>query len=58
MKIVDGYYWIRLKSSRLKRSVRIFQPAEYEDGIWYLFGNENEFYDSDVAEIGERIIKK
>ena len=45
----DGYYWIRLKSGNE------WLPAEKSDTIWYLFGNENQFFDDEIAEVGKKI---
>lgn len=52
MKREDGYYWIKLKSCAE------WLPAEKCDTIWYLFGNENQFFADEIAEVGERITKK
>ena len=49
----DGYYWIKHYQDE------DWQIAQYAVGGWWLF-HENDIYyeDTEVAEIGERIIKK
>ena len=48
----DGYYWIKLDNDKK------WYLAELDEGFWFIIGNEREFYDSEIAEVGERIIKK
>lgn len=44
----DGYYWVKYSGS--------FIIAEYFNGYWFTFGDEDVINDSDFEEIDERQI--
>ena len=52
MKRKNGYYWIKFKDSNN------YQPGEWDDSVWWIIGSELWCKDEDIAEVGERIVRK
>ena len=50
MEKEDGYYWIKMKNFYNE-----WQPGRWDGESWQVIGTEEEYSETDITEVGERI---
>lgn len=59
MKREEGYYWIKIDWAKMEDE---WQPAQWSKigdiGVWQIIDSEVWFCEEDIAEVGEKIVKR